>query len=112
MAQTVEQLEARIENLEACYKDVAYDYVTNLIQRIEDIRKDVEKQLNQADGHVRIVADDVRKEVGDLISDGIKSLEDLRSASVASALDKILSEGKHGLVSVPGVPHPVLKRIR
>lgn len=47
----VAELKDRIEQLEAAYKDVAYEFTNNLQKRIEDIRIEVMATLDKVAGH-------------------------------------------------------------
>src|ERR1700733_13541102 len=95
-------IEYNIEWLTGGYKDLAYERIDVLIKRIEDIHAEVQATFND----IALPCREKQSELVQVINDGIKKLEAARDAhlrtDVAAIVEKVLSDGTHGLVNVPG----------
>jgi hypothetical protein len=86
-------LESKVEELNQCYKDVAYEYLNNLVKRIETIRDEVNKSIRGVEEHLYAEA---FGKIAEAVEDSHKSLS---HEAIAKSVIPALTDGSHVLVN-------------
>jgi len=95
----VAELKDRVEQLEAGYKDVAYEFTDALVKRIEDIRKEVTEALNNVEKRVY-------SEASEKISEAVGKARQNFNRDLSAALDE------HKRKILPVIVDPSTGRLR
>jgi len=77
----VAELKDKVHQLEAGYKDVAYEFTDALVKRIEDIRKEVTEALNNVEKRVY-------SEASQKISEAVGKVRQSLDRDLSAALDE------------------------
>jgi hypothetical protein len=88
-------LESKVGHLDQCYRDIAYEYLDNLVKRIETIRDEVNKSI-------RGVEDHVYTEAFQKITEAVEEArQKLSHEAIVNSVIPVLTDGSHVLVTRP-----------
>lgn len=94
----IDILESRIEHLEACHRDLAVEYLDNLVKRIEAIRQETLSRIQESD----CIFSEALQKAFEKVSCAVKEArQNLRAELISTDVISALTDGSHVLVTRP-----------